>query len=199
MPELLLATRNKHKTIEIRQILQGLPFQILNLDDVGDFQEVVEDGRTFEENAVKKAMTIARASGIISMADDSGLVVDCLNGQPGVYSARFAGEEASDQDNNTKLLGLMEGIALSDRRARFVCCIAICTPEGQCHTVEGRCEGHIALEASGTGGFGYDPLFIPDGHPASFAELSSEEKNALSHRGQALQRVRVLLDELFKG
>lgn len=197
MIELVLATRNEHKTREIREILGGLPVRILNLEEAGSFPEVVEDGRSFEENAVKKAMTIARASGMISMADDSGLVVDALDGQPGVFSARFAGLHATDAENNAKLLALLDGIGLPERKARFICCVAICDPRGQCTTVQGSCEGHIALQASGSGGFGYDPLFVPNGHSQSFAELPAEVKNAISHRGRALLQVRQALEELI--
>lgn len=196
MMDLLLATRNPHKTREIQEILAGQPIRILNLDDVGSFPEVVEDGRSFEENALKKAMTIAHASGMMSMADDSGLVVDVLDGQPGVYSARFAGPQASDADNNARLLELLEGKELEQRQARFVCCIAICDPQGYCTTVQGSCEGHIAMKASGWGGFGYDPLFIPEGCSQSFAELPAAAKNAISHRGKALQQVRQALEIL---
>ncbi len=198
MQEILLATRNTHKTREIQEILRDLDLKILNLDDVGQFPEVVEDGHSFEENAIKKAMTIAKASGIISMADDSGLVVDCLDGRPGVYSARFAGPEATDEENNDRLLMLMDGVEPESRQARFVCCIAVCTPEGKCEVVKGSCEGHISMQASGSGGFGYDPLFFPEHFVQSFAELSPEDKNAISHRGQALKQVRDLLLQLNK-
>lgn len=193
---LLLATRNAHKTREIEEILSGQDICIMNLDDAGDMPEVLEDGHSFEENAIKKAMTIARASGIMSMADDSGLVVDILDGQPGVYSARFAGPGASDRDNNARLLEMLEGIPLEQRQARFICCIAICDPEGRCTTVQGSCEGHIALQPCGEGGFGYDPLFIPEGCSRSFAELDGNEKNAISHRGRALKQLSRALESI---
>lgn len=194
--KLLLATRNTHKQLELKEILSGLDIEVITLDEVLPLPEVEEDGETLVANAIKKAKTIALLSGHLTLADDSGLMVDILDGQPGVYSARFAGEDADDARNNEKLLRVLRGIEESLRTARFKCVIAICTPEGKTETVEGTCEGKIALEPTGEGGFGYDPLFIPAGFTRSFAELSADEKNNMSHRGQALQKARPIIEKL---
>ena len=183
---LLVATRNPKKLREIQEILGASGMTLLSVADVaGDLPEVVEDGDTFEANAIKKAVTLARASGLLTLADDSGLEVDALGGAPGVYSARYAGEPSCDTANNRKLLGALEGA--SDRRARFRCVIALAVPDGRAATVDGRCEGRIADAPRGEGGFGYDPLFIPDGHARTFAELGSDVKHRISHRGAALR------------
>lgn len=195
---LLVATRNPGKKKEIQQILRGLPITIINLEDISkQLPEIIEDGATFAENAVKKAREIAALSGYICLADDSGLEVDALEGRPGVYSARFAGEPADDGRNNVKLLNMLQGIELKDRTARFVCCIAISDPRGNSKFVTGKCEGRIGLKASGREGFGYDPLFIPEGEGRSFAELSPEAKNSISHRAQALRTARPIIEEFF--
>lgn len=197
-PKLLLATRNEHKKIEIKEILKELELDIMNLEDIPAMPEVDEDGETFAANALKKARTIAELSGYVTMADDSGLVVDALQGKPGVYSARFAGEKATDEENNRKLLKLMEHIPETQRTAHFECVIALVEPRGLEQTVSGQCPGRIAFAPRGPGGFGYDPLFIPDGYQFSFAELSSEEKNRISHRGQALAKARLIMPQFFK-
>ncbi|HWP96110.1 MAG TPA: XTP/dITP diphosphatase [Syntrophomonadaceae bacterium] len=184
--KLVLATRNQHKKEELAVLLEGCGAQILTLDELPSLPEVVEDGLTFRDNAVKKARSTALASGFYCLADDSGLVVDILGGQPGVYSARFAGPQADDQNNNQKLLSLLSSVPLKEREARFVCVIAISDPQGETRTVEGSCPGSIAFEPHGQGGFGYDPLFIPDGFSCTFAELNGSEKNRISHRGRAL-------------
>lgn len=194
--KLLLASRNQHKLEELQQMLQGLDIEVLSLDDVRDMPSVEEDGDTFVANASKKARLTAMHTGYVSLADDSGLVVDALGGQPGVYSARFAGEDADDLKNNQKLLQMMSQLKGDKRRARFVCVIAISHPDGNVQTVEGKCEGVIGSVERGTGGFGYDPLFIPDGCSQTFAELSSEEKNRISHRGQALLKAKTLLEHI---
>lgn len=186
--KLLIATRNPKKLIEIREILSIPGLEICSAEAVGNLPEVEEDGATFEANAIKKAVTLARASGMLTLADDSGLEVDALNGEPGVYSARYAGEPSNDAANNAKLLHALAGVA--NRRARFRCVIALATPDGTCQTADGRCEGWIADAPRGQGGFGYDPLFIPDGYMQSFGELGSEIKHRISHRGAALQAAR---------
>lgn len=183
--KLVIATRNLHKLREIRQILAVSDLTLLSMQDFPDVPEVVEDGETFEANAIKKAVSAAKATGHWAMADDSGLEVEALNGAPGVCSARFAGEPVNYDANNRKLLHLLENE--NNRRAWFRCVIALSSPSGVAHTVEGRCMGTIARECRGTHGFGYDPLFIPDGYSATFAELPPEVKNAISHRGRALQ------------
>jgi XTP/dITP diphosphohydrolase len=197
MTKLLLASRNQHKIEELQQMLAGLNIEVISLDDVPDMPVIEEDGNTFSENASKKARLTTMHTGFTCLADDSGLVVDALRGQPGVYSARFAGEDADDQKNNRKLLQMLQGFDGEKRRARFVCVIAISDPQGNVHTVEGTCEGRIDYEERGTGGFGYDPLFIPEGYSQTFAELSREEKNRISHRGQALLKARTFLEKIF--
>ncbi len=196
--KLLLATRNQKKKKELQQILNDLDIQIITLDEVPALPEVIEDGETFSQNAIKKAVETAVASGLPCLADDSGLVVDALNGQPGIYSARFAGEAADDLQNNQKLLKLMADVEPEKRTARFVCVIALSDAAGKVKTVEGSCEGNIAFEPSGSGGFGYDPLFVPDAFTCTFAELSPEQKNRISHRGKALEKARPLILELFR-
>lgn len=186
MNRLLIATRNAHKLAEIRTILDLPDVEIVGADEIAGLPEVEEDAETFEGNALKKARTLRDASGLWTLADDSGLEVDALNGAPGVYSARYAGEPTDSAANNRKLLAALAG--RTDRTARFRCVIALAAPDGREWTVVGRCEGRIALAPSGAEGFGYDPLFVPEGHTISFAEMSSAEKNAISHRGRALAK-----------
>lgn len=186
--QILVATRNRGKLAEIREMLSAPGLELLDPEAVGNLPEVEEDGDTFEANAIKKAVTLAQASGMLTLADDSGLEVDALGGEPGVYSARYAGEPSDDSANNAKLLDALQGA--SNRRARFRCVIALATPEGECATVDGRCEGNIADAPQGQGGFGYDPLFIPDGFLQSFGELESAVKHRISHRGAALRAAR---------
>jgi XTP/dITP diphosphohydrolase len=182
--QLLLATRNAHKLEEIRAILELPGVDILSVDDVPGLPEVIENRDTFEGNATKKAVELAAASGLLTLADDSGLEVDAIEGAPGVYSARYAGEPSNDAANNHKLLAALENV--SDRTARFRCAIALATPEGRAQTVDGSCEGVIGLTPKGDQGFGYDPLFVPNGFNCTFAELSDAEKNQISHRGVGL-------------
>ncbi|MCQ2396315.1 MAG: XTP/dITP diphosphatase [Lentisphaeria bacterium] len=186
MSRLIVATSNAHKVQEIREILCPLGIEVLSAKEAGGMPDVVEDGNTFEENAIKKALAGARAFGCAVMADDSGLEVKALNGEPGIYSARYAGEGGNDGRNLAKLLKNLEGV--TDRSARFVCAIAVANGDGTLRgTVCGECRGKIAAAAFGTGGFGYDPAFIPDGYDKTFGELPAEVKNALSHRGNALK------------
>ncbi len=187
--QLLLATRNRHKQKELQTMLALEGIEVLTLDDVLPVSPITEDGLTFEDNAYKKACLTARQSGCISMADDSGLMVEFLDGQPGVYSARFAGEGASDAENNAKLLKLLEGVKPEDRKAKFVCAIALCHPSGKKVTVEAHCEGQITMEPRGNLGFGYDPLFMPNGFQQTFAEIAETEKNSISHRALALKKI----------
>jgi XTP/dITP diphosphohydrolase len=192
---LVLATRNRGKTKEIRESLKDFPVDIKNLDDFGPIPEIEEDGTTFDENAFKKASFTARILGIPAMGDDSGLKVAALNGAPGVYSARYAGENASDQENNTKLLREMEGV--EDRSAAFICLISIAVPCGIALTYEGGCEGMISTTPAGKNGFGYDPVFYYPSLGKTFAQLSSEEKNLISHRGKALAEVKQEFDKVL--
>jgi len=183
---LLVATRNAHKLEEIRAIFSMSDLKLCSAADFPELPEVVEDGDTFEANSIKKAVTMAKASGIWTMADDSGLEVDVLNGQPGVHSARYAGEPVSYEANNRKLLAELGNE--KNRAARFRCVIALSDPDGNVKTVEGKCEGAIAHSERGAGGFGYDPLFVPEGHEQTFSEMDPAAKNAISHRGVALAR-----------
>lgn len=184
---LVLATANPGKTRELMALLGNFPVEIKNLSDFGPIPPIVEDGDTFEANAYKKASLTARYLGYAAMADDSGLVVDALNGAPGVYSARYAGEGAGDAANNEKLLQNMAG--KSDRKAAFKCVISIAVPTGPALTYEGSCEGKILDAPRGSGGFGYDPLFYSEELGKTFAEASMEEKARVSHRGKALSEV----------
>ncbi len=192
---LVLATRNPGKTKEMGELLTGFPVVIKNLDDFGPIPEIEEDGSTFEENAYKKASFTAKVLGLPALADDSGLAVHTLDGAPGIYSARYAGPGATDEENNTKLLADMAGRA--DRSATFICVISIAVPCGVALTYEGRCGGTIATAPQGTAGFGYDPLFYYPPMEKSFAELSPAEKNAVSHRGKALSEVRAEFDKVL--
>jgi XTP/dITP diphosphohydrolase len=181
---IVLATRNAGKVKEFQEMLKDFPVEIKNLDDFGPIPEVEEDGKTFDDNAYKKALFTAKALGLPAIADDSGLVVDALEGAPGVKSARYAGENVSDQDNIDKLLQEMAG--KSNRKAAFECVLSIAVSTGPALTYEGRCEGEITKEPQGDGGFGYDPVFYYPEYGKTFAEISSEEKNRVSHRGRAL-------------
>lgn len=185
MTELVLASGNKGKLAEFQRLLEGLDVQIHSMKEYPEIGEIVEDGSTFAENALIKARAVCKATGKPAMADDSGLAVDALDGAPGIYSARFAGEQRSDADNNAKVLQLLEGVEDSKRTARFFCVIAIVLPDGREYTVEGTCEGTILHALQGEGGFGYDPLFYVESLDKTFAELTMEEKNHISHRGHA--------------
>ncbi len=186
--KLVIATRNRHKLDELRHLLAAPGLDLCSALDFLDVPEVAEDGDTFEANAVKKAEALCHATGLWALGDDSGLEVDALGGAPGVRSARYSGEPTDYARNNTKLLRELAGRA--DRSARFRCVIALARPGEPTLTVEGRCEGRIASAPRGAGGFGYDPLFVPDGRDRTFAELPAEEKHAVSHRGRALRRAR---------
>jgi XTP/dITP diphosphohydrolase len=192
---LLIATRNRHKLDEIRAILSLPGLVLVGADDVPGLPDVEEDAPTFEGNALKKARTLQRASGMWTLADDSGLEVSALGGAPGVYSARYAGPAASYPANNAKLLAELDGVA--DRHAQFRCVLALCAPDAREWTVEGRCRGRIIHADRGTNGFGYDPLFVPDGFAQTFAELPAEVKNRISHRAQALAAAVVAWRELL--
>ena len=185
---IVLATRNKGKISEIETLLSAFDIEIKSLEDFGPIPEVVEDGETFEDNAYKKAHFAAKVLGYPALADDSGLMVDALGGMPGVRSARYAGENATDRDRNLKLLTAMEGV--EDRKAVFKCVISIAVPRGPALVYEGTCEGVLALEILGENGFGYDPLFYYPPLKKTFAEMSSEEKNRVSHRGKAMAELK---------
>ncbi len=196
--KLLVATRNRHKLEEIRQIFELPGLELLAADEVpGLPEEVVEDADTFEGNALKKARELGQASGLWTLADDSGLEVVALGNAPGVFSARYAGEPCSYPANNAKLLRELEGV--TDRRARFRCAIALRAPDGREWAVDGSCEGRIIGECRGANGFGYDPLFVPDGFDKTFAELDGVAKNSISHRGRALRRAAAEWRDLLGG
>jgi XTP/dITP diphosphohydrolase len=188
--DIVLATRNPKKIEEIRRILESSGIVIRTLEDFPGCPDVAEDGRTFEANAVKKAVAVARYTGRTALADDSGLEVDALGGAPGVFSARYAGEEADDRRNLAKLLDAMRFVSDEERRAKFICCIALGFPDGTARTFVGTVAGTLAREPRGTGGFGYDPVFFPIGESRTFAEMDDDEKDAISHRGRALRAVR---------
>ena len=190
---IVLATRNEGKVRELQQMLAGTDFKVVSMTGFPGVPEVVEDGETFVANAIKKARTVATALGKTTLADDSGLVVDYLSGAPGVHSARFAGPEHDDDANNRKLLQLLSGVPQQKRAARFCCVLAIVTPDGKVATTRGTCEGMIIEQPRGKNGFGYDPIFLVPRYGKTFAELDSVTKNKISHRGQALQKARVIL------
>ncbi|MDA8096570.1 MAG: XTP/dITP diphosphatase [Desulforudis sp.] len=197
MKRLLLATRNKGKLREIQALLSDIGVEVVSLDDYPAIPEIPEEGRTFAENAIFKASEVARLTGEITLADDSGLDVDALGGEPGVHSARFAGEPKNDEANNTKLIALLEDVPPAHRTARFRCVIALVTPDREVHTAEGACEGVIMLKPRGDNGFGYDPLFYVPEYDQTFAELPMDIKNRISHRGQALAKVKDLVRQVL--
>lgn len=188
-PKLLIATRNKGKLKELSSLLQGVPYTLVSLDDVGIDEDVEETGTTFEENATLKAETYSRLSGLPALSDDSGLEVDPLNGEPGIYSARYAGEGATDEQRIAFLHAQLKLANAPEQSwsARFRCVIAIAWPSGETNTFDGRCEGRIINESRGSNGFGYDPVFLFSDSGKTMAELSSEEKNDISHRSMAVR------------
>lgn len=196
--DIVLATRNKKKAEEMSRILSEKGINILTLDDFPSCPEVEEDAETFEGNAVKKAKSVTECSGKIAVADDSGLEVYALNGAPGVRSARYAGEDADDVSNVRKLLNEMENVPDEKRGARFVCCIALAYPDGRIEKFLGFVDGKISQEPRGRMGFGYDPVFIPEGYESTFAEMAPEEKDSISHRGRAIEGLKRYLNNLLR-
>jgi XTP/dITP diphosphohydrolase len=194
--ELVLATRNRHKGEELAALLGGLGITIRTLDEFPDAPEVVEDGDTCEANAIKKARVIAEFTGLPAVADDTGLEVDALGGRPGVYAARYAGEDATYDDNCRKLLLELTGVPRERRTARFLTVAAIALPSDGTRVAQGILEGEIAAEASGTLGFGYDPVFLIPELGKTLAELSADQKNAISHRAKAFTQAKALLREM---
>lgn len=194
MPKLLLATNNRAKVKEYTRLLLGIPYTIVSLADVGIKMIVNETGATLEENAALKAKTYANLSKLLTMADDSGLEVDVLGGQPGVLSARYAGEEATDRELIDYLLAKLGDTPWEKRTARFRCIIAVASPKGKVELVTGECQGMIAFKPLGEKGFGYDPIFYLPQLGKSMAELSMDEKNKISHRGQAVIKARHILE-----
>lgn len=202
MDKIIFATGNENKMKEIRMILAGLKVEILSQKEAGIKADVVEDGKTFEENAIIKATEIARVAtgmkehqGAVVLADDSGLEIDYLNKEPGIYSARYMGEDTSYDIKNTELLRRLEGVPDEQRTARFVCAIAAAFPDGTTEVVRGTMEGRIGYEISGEHGFGYDPIFYLPQYGCTSAELEPEKKNELSHRGEGLRKMCKILEE----
>jgi XTP/dITP diphosphohydrolase len=195
MKELVVATRNRGKLKEIQALLDGVVDTVYCATDFPDFPVTIEDGLTFQENALKKAREAMLITGMPALADDSGLEVEALDGRPGVHSARFAGEHAVDADNNHRLLDELSEVPAGRRQAAFVCTLAFVTPEGREQVFNGRIEGAILTSERGEDGFGYDPLFWVDAFDRTMAELTLQEKNAISHRGQALQYFRTFLEQ----
>lgn len=202
MTELLVATTNLEKFAEVQAFLSKLPLRITSLKSLTNPPEVIEDGRTFEENALKKARMLADHSGLLTLADDSGLEVDALGGRPGIYSARYAGAEGDDERNNQKLLGELIGVGEEEQRtARFVCALALCAPQSQGMkdwVVRQTCEGRIAFGLSGSHGFGYDPLFFYPPLGKTLGEVNREVKATVSHRGKALMKLAEILPRLVE-
>ena len=196
--KLLIATHNRGKLREYAEILNGLPLELATLDDAGITHDVEETGATFQENARLKALTYARQSGLLALADDSGLEVDALGGAPGVYSKRYAGAGKSNAERNAYLLEQLRDVPRKGRAARFRCVIVIANAQGETWMSEGTCEGEIAFAPRGTNGFGYDPIFIVRGGKRHLAEYSSEEKNKISHRGRAAVGARKQLQDLAR-
>jgi len=187
--KLLLATRNRNKVIEMQHALEDTGWQVVMLSDIVGAPDVEEDGATFKDNALKKARGAARFSHLWTLAEDSGLEIDALGGEPGVRSARYAGDGATDAERIRKVLGHLVSVRDEQRTARFRCLICVIDPAGKESCFEGRCEGRMAHRAAGSSGFGYDPIFIPDGYDRTFAELGLGVKNKISHRARALEQV----------
>ncbi len=193
----MIATRNRGQVREIRRALKGLKVRIDPLNEVPDAPGIVEDGKTFRENALKKARFYSSFYDTLTIADDSGLEVDALNGRPGIYSARYAGERASDRDNIQKLLGEMSGVRAARRGAWFRCSIAIAVPSGEEAVADGSCKGKIGFKETGRAGFGYDPIFVLPQYGKTMAQLTLEEKNRISHRGKALRKLRKMIKKFI--
>lgn len=204
MKKLILASNNQKKIKEMKEILKSMPVEVKSLKDENINIEVEEDGMTFEENARKKAQEIYRflfergEQDFIVLADDSGLMVDYLNGEPGIYSARYAGDHGNDEKNNQKLLYKLEGVPVEDRNAKFICQLAIIDSKGKYHKITGEAKGHILKELNGEGGFGYDPIFFYGPLNKTFAQLTSDEKNKISHRGMAMKQFKEIIEDLIK-
>ncbi len=195
---LLIATHNRGKLVEYEELLAGLPFELATLNDAGIVEDVPENGATFAENARIKALAYAPQSGLLTLADDSGLEVDALGGDPGIYSKRYAGDGASDPERIALLLKKLQGVPEGKRTARFRCVIAIARPNGDLWQTEGTCEGEIAFSPRGTHGFGYDPIFYFPALGKTMAELPPAEKNKLSHRARAAKGAREVLGQIMR-
>ena len=199
MRKMIFATGNENKMVEIREILGDLPLEIQSMKEAGVYADVVEDGSTFEENALIKARAICKLAGQMVLADDSGLEIDYLNKEPGIYSARYMGEDTSYDIKNQALLDRLEGVEDEKRTARFVCAIAAAFPDGSTEVVRGTMEGIIGHEIAGENGFGYDPIFYLPEYGCTSAQLAPEKKNELSHRGEGLRKMRTILEDRQSG
>ena len=202
MTKFLVATSNPGKFAEVKEFLKSLPLEILPLSSLGTWPEIIEDGATFEENALKKARTLAEYSGYLTLADDSGLEVDALDGAPGVYSARYGGEAGNDETNNEKLLSELKGVSEEKRTGRFVCALALCAPKSHGRKeliIQDSCEGRIAFAPKGENGFGYDPLFFYPPLGKTFGEIDRRTKATVSHRGKALKKLAEMLPSIIRG
>jgi len=197
MKKIIIATQNRGKAKDFEALFGPLGYEVLTLHDVAEDMDIEETGSTFEENALLKATALANHLQTIVIADDSGLEIDALDGRPGIYSARYAGEAKSDEANMEKVLKELENVKESDRTARFVCAIAVASPSSEPFTVRGTCEGIIATERKGENGFGYDPIFYVPAENKMMAELTAEQKGSISHRGNALKKLAANLDDLF--
>lgn len=198
MKELLVATKNKGKLREIKELLSGFDLKITSLSDYPDLPDIIEDGKSFRQNAIKKAKIIAAYTQKLVMGEDSGLEVKALNNAPGIYSARFSGNNPTDKKNNSKLLNSLKGVSLDNRQARYRCLIALFDGNNFISTVSGTCGGVIDLRHKGKNGFGYDPLFLIPKYNKTFGQLPSEVKSKISHRAKALKKFRVSLQEYFQ-
>lgn len=199
MKEVIIATKNPGKAREFEQIFSSRGIQVRTLLDYPEIPDVEETGTSFEENAILKAESVSRKLNKMVIGDDSGLIVDALDGRPGIYSARYAGEPKNDQNNTDKVLSELQGVPKSERSARFYCALAISIPGQETRTVSGTCEGRILEERCGSNGFGYDPVFYVPEKGRSMAELSADEKNGISHRANALKQLDVILDSILEG
>jgi len=196
--ELIVATKNKKKLQEIKDILKSLKLRISSLADIGINPKIVENGKTFKENAAKKAIKVARVTGVLSLGEDSGLCVEALKGAPGIYSARFSGKNKDDAQNNAKLLKLLKGLPLKKRKAHYVCAVALADKDGLIGVAEGRCNGLIGFELKGNFGFGYDPLFVIPKFKKTFAELGERIKHRMSHRYYALEKAKKIIKKYIE-
>ncbi|MEK3954177.1 XTP/dITP diphosphatase [Psychrobacillus sp. FSL K6-1464] len=197
MKQIIIATKNRGKAKDFEALFNPLGYEVKTLHDVAEEMDIEETGTTFEENALLKATSLANHLQSMVIADDSGLEIDALDGRPGIYSARYAGEEKSDEANIDKALKELEGTKESERTARFVCAIAVASPNKEPFTVRGTCEGFIGTERKGTNGFGYDPIFYVPSEQKMMAELTAEQKGAISHRGTAIKKLSFVLEDII--
>ena len=198
MKQLVVATKNKKKLSEIKDILKGMNLKLISLNAYKDVPPVLENGKTFQENAIKKAIKLSRFTGQLCLGEDSGLCVDALNGAPGIYSARFSGKDKSDIKNNLKLLRLLKDMPVVERKAHYVCAVALADKGGLIGVAEGNCSGLIDFEPKGSAGFGYDPLFYIPKYKKTFAQLGEEIKHKMSHRFHALKKAKRIIEKYIE-